>query len=106
MTLDSRPIKDWVDFARDANGNWPSFPLELGDTATDSTGGVITVELLDAEETEAFDTACRAAGARFSGGVMACAALAEHEFSGAETFHGFIPSDTCVGDHQALSAGW
>jgi len=106
MTLDSRPIKDWVDFARDADGNWPSFPLELGDTATDSTGGVITVELLDAEETEAFDTACRAAGARFSGGVMACAALADHEFSGAETFHGFTPSDTRVGDHQALSAGW
>jgi hypothetical protein len=106
MTLDSRPIKDWVDFARDTDGDWPSFPLELGDTSTHSVGGVVTVELLDAEESEAFNAACRAAGARFSGGAMACAALAEHHLTGNETFHGFTPSDTRVGDAQALSAGW
>jgi hypothetical protein len=106
MTLDSRPIKDWVDFARDTDGDWPSFPLELGDTSTSGAGGIVTIELLDADETEVFNAACRDAGARFSGGVMACAALADHKLTGSETFHGFTPSDTRSGDAQSLSAGW
>ncbi|MDA0251126.1 MAG: condensation domain-containing protein [Actinomycetota bacterium] len=106
MTLDSRPIKDWVDFARDTQGDWPSFPLPLGDTSTTGAGRAVTVELLNAEETEAFEAACRAAGARFSGGVLACAALADHEFTGAGTFHTFTPFDTRASDAQSLSAGW
>lgn len=106
LTADSRPIKDWVDFARETDGNWPSFPLELGDTPETGAGAAITVELLNAEESEAFDTACRAAGARFSGGVMACAALADHHFTGSETFNTFTPSDTRIGTGHSLSAGW
>lgn len=106
LTLDSRPIKDWVDFAHDAGQDWPHFPLELGDTSTGGEGGIVTVELLNAEESEDFNAACRAAGARFSGGVMACAALADHELTGAETFHGFTPSDARTGDAQSLSVGW
>ncbi len=106
MTEESRPVKDWVDFAREAQGAWPSFPLTLGDTASTSAGRAVTVELLNEAETEAFDTACRAAGARFSGGVMACAALADHRLTGAEAFHTFTPSDTRTGVSQSLSAGW
>jgi len=106
LTLDSRPIKDWVDFARDAGEDWPNFPLNLGDTSTGGEGGIVTVELLDAEESEDFNSACRAAGARFSGGVMACAALAHHVLTGAEIFHGFTPSDVRTGDAQSLSVGW
>ena len=105
MTRDSRPIKDWTDFAREADGNWPSFPLELGDAGVTGKGRAITIGLLNAEQTQAFDNACQAAGARFSGGVMACAALADHEFTGADTFHTFTPSDTRNRD-QATSAGW
>lgn len=106
MTLDSRPIKDWVDFARDAGADWPNFPLGLGDTSTGGEGGIVTVELLNGDETEEFNAACRAAGTRFSGGVMACAALADHELTGAETFHGLTPSDTRAGDAQSVSVGW
>ncbi|MEJ6537783.1 MAG: condensation domain-containing protein, partial [Mycobacterium sp.] len=106
MTLDSRSIKDWVDFARDTEGDWPSFPLELGDMPSSGAGGIVTIELLDADETDVFNAACRDAGARFSGGVMACAALADHRLTGTETFHGFTPSDTRSGDAQSLSAGW
>ena len=106
MTLDSRSIKDWIDFARDTEGDWPSFPLELGDMPSSGAGGIVTIELLDADETDVFNAACRDAGARFSGGVMACAALADHRLTGTETFHGFTPSDTRSGDAQSLSAGW
>lgn len=106
MTPESRPIKDWADFAVEAEGNWPSFPLPLGDTSKLCAGGVVTVELLNGAETQAFDDACRAAGARFSGGVMACAAMADHALTGADIFHGFTPSEVRSGDAQALSAGW
>lgn len=106
LTPDSRPVKDWADFAREADGRWPRFPLDLGDTSTTCAGRAITVELLNAAETEAFDAACRAAGARFSGGVIACAALADHQFTGTDTFHTFSPSDTRAGDAQGMSVGW
>ena len=105
MTRDSRPIKDWIDFAQEAEGSWPSFPLELGDAGATGAGRAITVELLNADQTDAFDSACRAAGARFSGGVMACAALADHQFTGAQTFHTLTPSDTRSRE-QGASAGW
>ena len=106
MTAQSRPIKDWADFADDAKDNWPSFPLPLGDTSQVCAGGVVTVELLDAAQTQAFDDACLAAGARFSGGVMACAAMADHALTGADVFHGFTPAEVRSEDTQALSAGW
>jgi hypothetical protein len=37
---------------------------------------------------------------------MACAALADHQFTGAEMYHSFTPSDTRSGDAQSMSAGW
>jgi len=61
---------------------------------------------LDAADTESFDTACRAAGARFSGGVLACAALAEHELTGSHTYHGFTPYDTRTPGIDAMAVGW
>ena len=106
MTLSSPEIKDWVEFAQDTDGDWPSFPLPLGDTWASSKGDFVTVELLNEDDTEAFDTACRDAGARFSGGVLACAALAEHRLTGGDTFHGFTPSDTRTDVADAMSLGW
>ena len=76
------------------------------------TGGVnnkgdfLTVDLLDAAETESFEIACRAAGARFSGGVLACAALAEHELTGTETYHGFTSYDTRTPGIDSMTVGW
>jgi len=106
LTLSSPEIKAWIEFARDVDGNWPGFPLPLGDTSSDSKGDFLTVDLLDAAETKAFDTVCRRAGARFSGGVMACAALAEHELTGTETYHGFTPFDTRTPGTDTMTVGW
>lgn len=105
MTLHSPAIKDWIAFADAADGDWPSFPLPLGDTSSHHRGDFLTLQLLDTEETESFDIVCREAGARFSGGVMACAALADHEFTGGSTFHGFTPSDTRTAAER-LTLGW
>lgn len=106
MNLSSPEIKDWIAFAQNTDGDWPSFPLDLGDTWASNKGDFVTVELLNGDDTEAFDTACRAAGARFSGGVLACAALAEHRLTGNATYHGFTPSDTRSAGTDTMSVGW
>ena len=48
----------------------------------------------------------RAAGVRFSGGVLACAALADHELTGTETYHGFTPYDTRMPGIDTMTVGW
>ncbi len=106
LTLSSPRIKGWIDFARDTGGGWPSFPVPVGDSGTNNKGDFLTVDLLDAAETESFDTACRAAGARFSGGVLACAALAEQELTGTETYHGFTSYDTRTPGIDSMTVGW
>ena len=106
LTMSSSETKGWIDFAQDADGEWPSFPLPLGDTRGGNKGAFVTVELLDGVDTEAFDTACRAAGARFIGGVLACAALAERELTGTETYHGFTPYDTRTPGIDTMTVGW
>ena len=106
LTLRSPQIKDWIEFAQDVDGDWPSFPLPLGDTWTNNKGEFLTVDVLDAAQTESFDTVCREAGARFSGGALACAALAEHELRGTETYHGFTAYDTRMPDVDTMSVGW
>jgi mycolipenoyl-CoA---2-(long-chain-fatty acyl)-trehalose mycolipenoyltransferase / long-chain-acyl-CoA---trehalose acyltransferase len=106
LTVSSPGVKGWIDFARDTAGDWPSFPLPVGDTGIGNKGGFLTVDLLDAAETEFFEIACRAAGARFSGGVLACAAMAEHEFTGTETYHGFTAYDTRTPGIDSMTVGW
>lgn len=106
LTKSSPQIKDWVRFVQEADGDWPSFPLELGDTWAHSRGDFVTVKVLDGDETESFDTACREAGARFSGGVLTCAAMADHALTGKDVFHGFTPSDTRTRGVDTMSLGW
>jgi hypothetical protein len=106
LTLSSPEIEDWIAFAREADGDWPSFPLPLGDTWASTAGDLLTVELLDAAETEAFDTTCVASGARFIGGVLACTALAEHELTGNELHHGFTARDTRQQGIDTMTVGW
>ncbi|MDO2394329.1 condensation domain-containing protein [Mycobacterium avium subsp. hominissuis] len=106
LTLSSPEIKDWIEFARDTDGDWPSFPLPLGDTWASSKGDLLTVELMDAADTASFDAACVAAGARFIGGVLACTALAEHELTGKTTYHGFTARDTRAPGVDTMTLGW
>ncbi len=106
LTVASPEIEQWLDFATDADGDWPSFPLPLGDTWTTNKGDFVTVEMLNDLGTEAFDAACREAGARFSGGVMACAAIAERALNGKAVFHGFTPSDTRTPGVDTMTVGW
>lgn len=106
LSLTSTEIQDWIAFARDIDGEWPSFPLPLGDTWVHSKGDLVTVDLLNAVETESFDAVCSAAGAQFLGGVLACTALAEHELTGCAVYHGFTATDTRMPGIDTMTVGW
>lgn len=62
--------------------------------------------MIDDEQGRRFEAACRAAGARFSGGVFACAALTEHRLTGAATYFGLTPFDNRRDPAHATAVGW
>ena len=92
LTLESPEIRRWIEFAENNSETPPERPLPLGDPSASSD--LISAQLLDERQTAAFESACVAAGARFSGGVFACAALAQYELTGAETYYAITAADT------------
>ncbi len=85
LNEESPQIQSWRAFLAANGGALPEFPLELGEATADTPGAIDVFDLIDEEQGRRFEVACRAAGARFSGGVFACAALAEHRLTGATT---------------------
>jgi hypothetical protein len=106
LTLASPQVRAWIDFAEKNNGGLPEFPLPLGDPSLPSNSDIVTMTLMDAEQTVRFESACIAAGARFIGGVFACAALAEHELTGADAYYGLTPIDTRSTPTDLVTQGW
>jgi hypothetical protein len=106
LTVDSPEVRGWIDFAVKNGGTLPYFPLPLGDLSKNYTGRLITETLMDEQQTERFEALCVAAGARFSGGVFACAALTEHELTGAETFSVVTTTDTRRTPTELVTTGW
>ncbi|MBW8712306.1 MAG: hypothetical protein JF631_15325, partial [Mycobacterium sp.] len=99
-------IQSWRAFLAANGGALPEFPLELGEATPDTPGAIDVFDLIDEEQGQRFETACRAAGARFSGGVFACAALAEHRLTGASTYFGLTPFDNRRDPQYATAVGW
>jgi hypothetical protein len=102
----SPQIQAWRGFVAANGGALPKFPLELGDATADTPGAIDVFDLIDEEQGQRFEAACRAVGARFSGGVFACAALAEHRLTGAETYFGLTPLDNRRDPRYATAVGW
>ncbi|GAT17411.1 condensation domain-containing protein [Mycolicibacterium thermoresistibile] len=106
LTADSPEVRAWVDFAGQMGGTLPNFPLPLGDRTKPWPGELMVVKLLDGRQTDRFEAACVSAGARFVGGVFACAALTENELAGVETFHAITPTDTRSTPADFMTTGW
>jgi len=106
LTADSPEVRAWIDFADNNNGSFPEFPLPLGNPLEPSNSDMISELLMDAEQTERFESACTAAGARFIGGLFACNALVEYEFTGALTYYGLTPRDTRRTTDNFVTQGW
>lgn len=106
LTVDSPEAQAWIDFAEENGGSFPEFPLPLGNPQ-DATASTMTSEvLMDPAQTERFDSACTAAGARFVGGLFACLAQVEHELTGALTYYGLTPRDSRTGTDNFMTQGW
>ena len=104
LTVESPQVRRWIDFFEKNDGALPGCPLPLGDGS--GSCDIISVQLMDQRQTARFESACIAAGTRFSGGVFACAALAEHELTGAETYYGLIATDTRTTPADFMTTGW
>jgi 2'-acyl-2-O-sulfo-trehalose (hydroxy)phthioceranyltransferase len=106
LTLDSPEVRAWIEFAENNGGGFPDFPLPLGDRSQLDGGDLQSVTLMDAEQTQRFETACVDAGARFIGGLLASIALAVHELTGAATYYGLTPIDTRSTPDDHVTQGW
>ena len=107
LTADSPEVSAWLQFTERNGGCLPEFPLPLGDPMLPCDADIVTVSMLDDQQTARFESACTAAGARFVGGVMACFGLAEHELTGVQTYYGLTPIDTRRNTAtDALTQGW
>ncbi|OBJ06320.1 condensation domain-containing protein [Mycobacterium sp. 1465703.0] len=106
LTADSPAVRGWIDFAADNDGTLPRFPLALGDLSVPYAGRLLTETLMDEQETDRFEAACVAAGARFSGGVFGCAALTQHRLTGAERFSVVTTTDTRKTPTELMTTGW
>ncbi|MCV7442360.1 acyltransferase [Mycobacterium paraense] len=106
MTLESPEVKKWIEFAEANGGTLPDFPLPLGDQSIPCGGDTHVERLLGPEQTAQFEALCQQAGARFSGGLFACAALAQYELTGAETYYGLTPTDKRKSPADFMTVGW
>lgn len=106
LTLESPEVREWIRFADHNDGALPQFPLPLGDPGGLCAGDMMVVQLLDAAQSRRFDAVCTSAGVRFSGGVLACAALAEHEFTGEPVHRLITPTTTRRTPAEFVTTGW
>jgi mycolipenoyl-CoA---2-(long-chain-fatty acyl)-trehalose mycolipenoyltransferase / long-chain-acyl-CoA---trehalose acyltransferase len=106
LTLDSPGVRAWIDWAENNNGGFPEFPLPLGNPSASTSSLMASELLMNPAQTERFEAACNAAGARFVGGLFACLGLVEHEFTGALTYHGLTPRDSRTGSDNFMTQGW
>lgn len=106
LTASSPDVREWIEFAERNDGSLPHFPLPLGDPSMQCAGDLVTVRLMDKMQSERFENACNAAGARFIGGVFACAAIAEHELTGRADYHVITPTTTRRTSEEFRTTGW
>jgi hypothetical protein len=106
LTLDSPGVRAWLDFAENNGDGFPEFPLPLGNPHESTSSGMTSEVLMDTAQTERFESACAAAGARFVGGLFACLGLVEHEFTGALTYYGLTPRDSRTASDNFMTQGW
>ncbi|MFZ0833882.1 MAG: condensation domain-containing protein [Mycobacterium sp.] len=106
LTVDSPGVRAWIEFAEENGGSFPEFPLPLGSPQESTSSGMASAILMDSAQTERFESACTAAGARFVGGLFACLAQVEHELTGALTYYGLTPRDSRTATDNFMTQGW
>ncbi|MDF2827299.1 MAG: condensation domain protein [Mycobacterium sp.] len=106
LTAETPAVQEWIEFAQHNDGTLPHFPFPLGDPPWSVSGDLLTVRLLDKQQSDRFEAACTAAGARFIGGVFACAAMAQQVLTGSTEYHVITPTTTRQTPEEFQTTGW
>ena len=104
LTAESPEVKAWIEYFEGNSGTLPECPVSLGDGS--GICDFMSLTLLDERQTAAFESVCVSAGARFSGGVFACAAFTERELMGVDTYYGYVVTDIRTTPEDFMTLGW
>ncbi|MFE2938757.1 condensation domain-containing protein [Streptomyces sp. NPDC059255] len=105
LTPGSPEVRRWLEFFR--AGPPPTFPLDLGTEPGAAYPKLsLSVDLLDAAETDAFAKVCRTHGAGFSAGVLAALGISGYELGGHDTYRALSVVHTRDEPRWLLSQGW
>ncbi|MBD8506483.1 Aureobasidin A1 biosynthesis complex [Hoyosella sp. G463] len=105
LTTEAPAVQAWRDFLAQHDHQFPAFgPVEPA-TAT-SRQASLSRWLLDLDEAQALNTACRAHGFSSQAGILAALALAQARTGGGTRFSTIMPVHTRVHESWAESMGW
>jgi mycolipenoyl-CoA---2-(long-chain-fatty acyl)-trehalose mycolipenoyltransferase / long-chain-acyl-CoA---trehalose acyltransferase len=104
LTAESPEVKAWIEYFEGNSGTLPDCPVSLGDGS--GVCDFMSLTLLDKKQTAAFESVCVSEGARFSGGVFACAGLIERELNGVDTYYGYVVTDIRTTPEDFMTSGW
>ncbi|NKY89313.1 condensation domain-containing protein [Nocardia veterana] len=109
LTVDSSPVRRWLELLVRHGGSVPSFPMDLGvapGTAGFTRGAQITVPLFEESEAVRFEQVCQEFGGKFLGGLFAAIARTEFLLTGRERYFVFTPVNTRSTPGEQGSIGW
>ncbi|SFS52661.1 condensation domain-containing protein [Saccharopolyspora flava] len=107
FTAESPEVREWLRMVSSHGNRLPRFPLPLGlEEGEKAPVRIRTLTFLEGDEVTAFDRACKAAGARISGGVFAAVAAAERELAGRDHYFGMTVLSTRDRGPYSRSQGW
>ncbi|MCZ4275759.1 condensation domain-containing protein [Rhodococcoides yunnanense] len=97
----------WKEFLDDGDGEFPAFPLDIGQPNSPTTPqGGLSAWILDAERADALSVACRKTGNSLFAGLLAALAVAGAELSGTTEFRTISPVHTRDQPQWVSSLGW
>lgn len=100
----SPEVARWADFLRDGR---PADPVDLGtEPGRMYPSAALGLDVLTADESDAFARTCRAAGAGFSAGMLAALGLCHHRLGGQETYRALTVVHTRDEPRWERAHGW
>lgn len=106
LSLDDAKVHGWINFLKTNQGALPRFPLTLGDTTISRSSNLITINLMDEQESFHFETTCSSSNATFFAGIIACMAIAENKLLCTDAFHAITPTTTRKTLRELSTGGW
>ncbi|NED78200.1 hypothetical protein G3I51_38960 [Streptomyces sp. SID9944] len=105
LQADSPGVRGWVAFL--LSGPLPSFPLTLGVPPGETRPSLsLELDLLTADEADAFAKVCRPHGAGFSAGLLAALGVLHRELGGREAYRGLSVVHTRNEPRWLTAQGW